>query len=146
MISPLQYISTKLLFRLSRDGYLKYHDYCDNITPTLILVKTNNYTFGGYTICNLKDINDTCILNDNGKNFLFYIKTESIYNQYTGRYSYNKSYSWLDYGYISFNYKLETCILYGKGGYNLSNNDNEIKELIINEVEVYEIIVKDIIS
>ena len=34
-ISPEQYISTKLLFRLSRDGYLKYHEYCDNITPTL---------------------------------------------------------------------------------------------------------------
>ena len=56
-ISPEQYISTKLLFRLSRDGYLKYHEYCDNITPTLTLIKTNNgTTLGGYTICNLKDL------------------------------------------------------------------------------------------
>ena len=55
-------IYTKLLFRLSRDSYLKYHEYWDNITPTLTLIKLNNGTvMGGYTICHLKDINDTFI-------------------------------------------------------------------------------------
>ena len=146
-ISPEKYINTKLLFRLSRDGYLKYHEYCDNITPTLTLIKLNNGTvMGGYTICNLKDINDTCIANDNGKSFLFYLKTQNSYDHYSGKNYYNKSYSWLDYGYISFNYKLETCRLYGKGGFTLNNNNNIRNDLYINEVEVYELIIKDVIE
>ena len=137
---------TKLLFRLSRDGYLKYHEYCDNITPTLTLIKTNNgTTLGGYTICNLKDINDTCILNDNGKSFLFYLKVENSYNSHYVRNNYKKSYTWLDYGYISFNYKIEKCRLYGKFGYTLNNN-NIRNDLYINEVEVYELIIKDVIE
>ena len=146
-ISPEQYISTKLLFRLSRDGYLKYHEYCDNITPTLTLIKTNNgTTLGGYTICNLKDINDTCIANDNGKSFLFYLKVENSYNSHYVRNNYKKSYTWLDYGYISFNYKLETCKLKGKSGYTYSNNNYERNDIYINEVEVYEIIIHNRIN
>ena len=45
---------------------------------------------GIYTICNLKDINDTFIANDNGNNFLFYLKTEYFYVQHSGRNNYNK--------------------------------------------------------
>ena len=101
---------------------------------------------GGYTICNLKDINDTCILKDNGKSFLFYLKVENSYNSHYGRNNYKKSYTWLDYGYISFNYKLETCKLNGKGGYTLSNNNYERNDIYINEVEVYEIIIHNIIN
>ena len=147
-ISPEKYISTKLLFRLSRDGNLKYHELCDNIMPTLTLIKTNNASvIGGYTICNLKDINDTCILNDNGKSFLFYLTIQNSYDHYGGN-SYKKSYTWLDYGYISFNYKLDYCKLYGKGGYSSSqtqNNDFNYN-ISINEVEVYEIIIHDVIN
>ena len=43
--------SDKLLYRASRDGWTasNFHSYCDNKGPTVTVVKSGNYIFGGYT-------------------------------------------------------------------------------------------------
>jgi hypothetical protein len=40
-----------LCYRASKDGWSAedFHKHCDNKGPTVILVKANNYIFGGYT-------------------------------------------------------------------------------------------------
>ena len=40
-----------LLFRASRDGWASYdfHRHCDNMGPTITVLKSGNYIFGGYT-------------------------------------------------------------------------------------------------
>ena len=39
-----------LCYRASRDGWdaQDFHRHCDNKGPTVVLVKANNYIFGGY--------------------------------------------------------------------------------------------------
>ena len=43
--------SDKLLYRASRNGWAasKFHSCCDNKGPTVTVVKSGNYIFGGYT-------------------------------------------------------------------------------------------------
>ena len=43
--------SVKLLYRASRDGWAasNFHSCCDSKGPTVTVVKTGNYIFGGYT-------------------------------------------------------------------------------------------------
>ncbi len=43
--------SDKLLYRASRDGWTaaNFHSCCDNKGPTVTVVKSGNYIFGGYT-------------------------------------------------------------------------------------------------
>ena len=43
--------SDKLLYRASRNGWAasNFHAYCDNKGPTVTVVKSGNYIFGGYT-------------------------------------------------------------------------------------------------
>ena len=40
----------KLLYRASRDGWAasNFHAYCDNKGPTVTVIKSGNYIFGGY--------------------------------------------------------------------------------------------------
>ena len=40
-----------LIYRSSRDGweYINFHAHCDNKGPTVTVVKSGNYIFGGYT-------------------------------------------------------------------------------------------------
>ena len=43
--------SDKLIYRASRNGWAasNFHSCCDNKGPTVIVVKSGNYIFGGYT-------------------------------------------------------------------------------------------------
>ena len=43
--------SDKLLYRASRNGWAasNFHSCCDNKGPTVTVVKSGNYIFGGYT-------------------------------------------------------------------------------------------------
>ena len=43
--------SDKLLYRASRDGWAasNFHSCCDNKGPTVTVIKSGNYIFGGYT-------------------------------------------------------------------------------------------------
>ena len=43
--------NTNLLYRASRDGWAasNFHSCCDNKGPTVTVVKSGNYMFGGYT-------------------------------------------------------------------------------------------------
>jgi hypothetical protein len=45
------YIETTLIFRASKLGWnsTNFHTYCDNEGPTLIIIRANNRTFGGFT-------------------------------------------------------------------------------------------------
>ena len=49
-LSPLQG-KWRLLFRASRDGFAAetFHSKCDNLGPTVTIVKNGNYIFGGFT-------------------------------------------------------------------------------------------------
>jgi hypothetical protein len=40
-----------LCYRASRDGWggQHFHQHCNNKGPTVVLIKVNNYIFGGYT-------------------------------------------------------------------------------------------------
>ena len=44
-------VSGNLLYRASRDGWgaSNFHSCCDNKGPTVTVVKSGNYIFGGYT-------------------------------------------------------------------------------------------------
>ena len=48
-----------LCYRASRDGWSahEFHRNCDNKGPTVVLVKVNNYIFGGYTDQNWQGMN-----------------------------------------------------------------------------------------
>jgi hypothetical protein len=47
-----------LCYRASRDGWSAkdFHRHCDNKGPTVVLVKANNYIFGGYTDQNFGEV------------------------------------------------------------------------------------------
>ena len=47
----LRHSSFVLIYRASRDGweYVNFHAHCDNKGPTVTVVKSGNYIFGGYT-------------------------------------------------------------------------------------------------
>ena len=49
-LSPLQR-KWRLLFRASRDGFESetFHSKCDNLGPTVTIVKSGSYIFGGFT-------------------------------------------------------------------------------------------------
>ena len=46
---PITIASEKLLYCASRDGWGNFHAYCDNKGPTVTVIKSGNYIFGGYT-------------------------------------------------------------------------------------------------
>ena len=47
----LRHSSFVLIYRASRDGWesINFHAYCDNKGPTVTVVKSENYIFGGFT-------------------------------------------------------------------------------------------------
>ena len=47
----LRHSSFVLIYRASRDGWesVDFHAHCDNKGPTVTVVKSGNYIFGGYT-------------------------------------------------------------------------------------------------
>ena len=48
-IGPITIASEKSLYCASRNGWRSFHSYCDNKGPTVTVVKSGNYIFGGYT-------------------------------------------------------------------------------------------------
>ncbi len=154
-ISSNKYISSKLLYRLSKDGKDQYHKKCDNIYPTLTLVETEEgYSFGGFTPCNLKNIGNECFEKDNGSSFLFFLNSynkNNYYDYYDNR-NYSKSYSnstILESGYIYFYSNFDKCKFNGK--YSSINNQqvngiNLNYDFNISEIEVFEIIFEDMIK
>ena len=154
-ISSSQYISSKLLFRLSKDGKDQYHKKCDNIYPTLTLVETEEgYSFGGFTPCNLKNIGNECFEKDNGSSFLFFLNSynkNNYYDYYDNR-NYSKSYSnstILESGYIYFYSNFDKCKFNGKYSSINNQNVNGINlnyDFNISEIEVFEIIFEDMIK
>ncbi len=155
-ISSNKYISSKLLYRLSKDGKDQYHKKCDNIYPTLTLVETKEgYSFGGFTPCNLKNIGNECFEKDNGSSFLFFLNSynkNNNYYDYYGNRNYSKSYSnstLLEPGYIYFYTNFDKCKFNGK--YSSINNQqvngiNLNYDFNISEIEVFEIIFEDMIK
>ena len=48
-IGPITIASEKSLYCSSRNGWRSFHSYCDNKGPTVTVIKSGNYIFGGYT-------------------------------------------------------------------------------------------------
>ena len=50
-IPILDSVSVELLYRASRDGWAasSFHSSCDNEGPTVTVIKSGNYIFGGYS-------------------------------------------------------------------------------------------------
>ena len=50
-IPILDSVSVELLYRASRDGWAasSFHSCCDNKGPTVTVIKSGNYIFGGYS-------------------------------------------------------------------------------------------------
>ena len=50
-IEDITKANDKLLYRASRDGWgaSNFHSFCDNKGPTVTVIKSGNYIFGGYT-------------------------------------------------------------------------------------------------
>ena len=149
-INPNHTIKSELLYRLTKDGELisTFHNKCDNISPTLVLVESlNGYKFGGYTTCtwDYKGLDK----NDN-KTFLFSLnknqKFEKKYNKYNNRDIYSGSNFGPYFGYddLYFNSSMKNCYSWKSSQYSFlndkdlaNNNENSIE---VKEVEVYKLI------
>ena len=153
----------KLLYRATKDGnnIKTFHNKCDNIKGTLIIIKTTKgMRFGGYTeqIWNINNNNNKCESRKDDKNicFCFSLDLFKIYNFndncqlsihicYTSRLRFTG-----DYGQFIDIYN-ENGLLFGNTSYTIKSNafgkidkDYEInngqKEFSVIEMEVFQII------
>ena len=149
-INPNKTISSKLLYRLSKDGesIKTFHDKCDNISQTLILIESfDRKKFGGYTTCtwdgNMIDKNDN-------KTFLFNLnnnqKFSKRYNIFNNRdiYAYKTNGPYFGYRDLFFNPTTKFCNSYKSTQYSFLNNNNDLlnnnnNTFEIKEVEIYQI-------
>ena len=149
-INPNKIITSKLLYRLSKDGesIKTFHDKCDNISQTLILIESfDGKKFGGYTTCtwdgNMIDKNDN-------KTFLFNLnnnqKFGKRYNIFNNRdiYTYKKNGPYFGYRDLFFNPNMKFCNSYKSTQYSFLNDNNDLinnnnNTFEIKEVEIYQI-------
>ena len=149
-INPNKSIKTELLYRLSKDGDLfkTFHEKCDNIFPTLIIVQASNgRKFGGYTTLNWSlDSND---LIDNNT-FLFSFDENKKYPKKKMFYEDIQKGSDTEYGPyfgqcdLLFKGNMKTCKSYYYEKYNFLDSNilakNTVDSFSVAEVEIYKII------
>ena len=77
-------IKFELLFKMSIHGYSAYdfHQYCDNMGPTLILIKTTkDRIFGGFTTLNWKEESEKGVkFDENDETFIFSLNLMKKYD------------------------------------------------------------------
>ena len=150
-INPNKNLSTKLLYRLSRDGdkISKFHELCNDKGPTLTLFKVIDGNIGGIYTPLSWDNSDTW--KHDMESFMFNLNKNQKYKKLTNDYS---IYAKDNYGpwtyYFGFyeNNQMKKIqhggtrinVYYENGADILPNNYNEIKYFDIIEVEVYEIL------
>ena len=154
-INPKNKITTKLLYRKSKDGdsYDTFHKLCDNQGATLILIKTNEkYIIGGFTPLNWD--NELSDWKDDNDTFLFNLTNNKIYNKSKKNHS---IYCGKDQGpwfaFIGFRetgkknmsqgeflYKTKDSDIYFKDINTIIPHKKENRYFDVEEVEVYKII------
>ena len=150
-IEPNKGIKSELLYRLSKDGdsISTFHNKCDNISPTLVLVESlDGYKFGGFTTC----IWDSKSIDKNdGNTFLFSFnknqKFNKKYNQYCNRDIYSGDGSngpYFGYCDLFFCHSMKNCVSYEGNQYSFLNDkdlaNNKDNSFEVKEVEVYRLI------
>ena len=156
-VNPELTFQTKLLYRLSRDGpsIFNFHSKCDYITPTLMLVETQDQNkFGGYTTATwdmfggvYKNASKTFLFSLN-KNKKYYRKNNIKYNGdiFSGTRDVGPWFGIHDlyfYGTMkdcfTYKYSGQCLFLDGNGLVEQTSIDNSVP---VKEVEVYQIIFK----
>ena len=148
---------TKLLYRLTRDGpsIFNFHSKCDYITPTLLLVETQDQNkFGGYTTATWDMFGG--IYKNASKTFLFSLnKNKKYYRKSNIKYS-GDIFSgerdigpWFGIHDLYFYGTMKDCFTYKYSGQLLFLDGNGLVEqtsidnsVPVKEVEVYQIIFK----
>ena len=149
---------TKLLYRLTRDGpsIFNFHSKCDYITPTLLLVETQDQNkFGGYTTATWDMFGG--IYKNASKTFLFSLnKNKKYYRKSNIKYS-GDIFSgerdigpWFGIHDLYFYGTMKDCFTYKYSGQCLFLDGNGLVEqtsidnsVPVKEVEVYQIIFKN---
>jgi hypothetical protein len=156
-INPELSFQTKLLYRLSRDGpsIFNFHSKCDAITPTLLLVESDDDNkFGGYTTASWDMF--AGVYKNSSKTFLFSLKKNKKYFRKS-----NIKYSgdifsgereigpWFGIHDLYFYGTMKDCYTYKYSGQcafldgnGLSDHTNIDNSVPVKEVEVYQIIFK----
>ena len=152
-INPNQGIKSKLLYRLSKDGgsIFTFHNKCDHISPTLVLVESlDGYKFGGFTTCtwDKKEIDK-----NDGNTFLFSFNNNQKFNKKDSQSRNRDIYSgdpvngpYFGNCDLYFYGSMKECYSYKGSQYSflndkdLANNKNALFE--VKEVEVYKLIFK----
>ena len=146
----------ELLYRLSKDEDKEdknnnakiFHEKCDEISPTLILIQSNtNQKFGGFTTCTWDGLYENKF---DGQTFLFSLNKNKKYKKKYNRTDNKDIYANYDDGPyfgsndLFLNSNMKICYSNKDRPYSfLENNDlfdNNNKEIEIKEVEVYKII------
>jgi cell division protein FtsB len=156
-INPELSFQTKLLYRLSRDGpsIFNFHSKCDYITPTLVLVESDEQNkFGGYTTATWDMFGN--VYKNSSKTFMFSLEKNKKYFRksnikYSGDiFSGSRDIGpWFGIHDLYFYGTMKDCYTYkysgqclfldGNGLTETTNIDNSVP---IKEVEVYQIIFK----
>ena len=156
-INPELSFQTKLLYRLSRDGpsIFNFHSKCDYITPTLILVETEDQNkFGGYTTATWDMFGG--VYKNSSKTFLFSLtKSKKYYRKSNIKYNGDIFSGARDIGpwfgihdlyfygtmkdCYTYKYSGQCAFLDGNGLVEQNSIDNSV---VVKEVEAYQIIFK----
>lgn len=135
------------IYKATTHGDVNFHKYCDNKGPTVVLIKANDYVFGGYSKLNWDGVKSK--FNTDTTSFLFSLTKKEKYPIKTSIYAiYNVSKTYiLGYGYpdgiILFENFLTKSTNTGLIGacYGYSNKETPLagnkKEFKVQELEVY---------
>ena len=151
-INPNNPFKIELLFRLSKDikeeenNIKKFHDKCDNISPTLIIIESlNGKKFGGYTTCTWDGLWEN---KNDGQTFLFSFdknkKFKKKFNYIDNKdiYANNDCGPWFGHSDLYFENNMKKCNSNLPYSF-LDNNDlaeNNNMEFDVKEVEIYKIV------
>jgi hypothetical protein len=157
-INPELAFKTKLLYRLSRDGpsIFNFHSKCDYISPTLILVESDEQNkFGGYTTATWDMFGG--VYKNSSKTFLFSLQKNKKYYR-KGNIQFNGDIfsgerdigPWFGIHDLYFYGTMKDCFTYKYSGQCLFLDGNGLVEqtsidnsVPVKEVEVYQIIFKN---
>ena len=142
-------MKTQILYRLTKDGdsLNTFHNLCDNISPTLVLVESiDGYKFGGYTTLSWDTFSHG---KKDDKTFLFSLNKNKIFKKREDKLKERDIYCSSSYGPdfggndLYFNNNMKECYscapYYFLNNKDLANNYNNDK-IEIKEIEIYKII------
>ena len=143
-------IYMKLIYRRGNNlSYETFHAKCDNKGPTLVICKSKNEKFGGYTNINWES-NSNGLGIGSSKSFIFSINKNKKYDYANSQSNsiylhtnHGPDFHW-DLNFNSWDKKMGVCFCATKAkGYGYSKEpiigDGSTKEIIVEEVEVFKV-------